>query len=45
MEYPKQEGMTRVNIKSMNLKEKRLDTGKQNMKIILGKKNIQTFLL
>lgn len=29
---------------SVNLKEKRLETGKQNMKIISEKKIIQTFL-
>ena len=39
------EGMTWVSIHSMNLKEKRLETGKQSMKIISEKKKFRLFTL
>ena len=35
-EYPKQEDMARVSIHNMNLKEKRLETGKQNIASSIG---------
>ena len=35
-EYPKQEDMTRVSIHNMSLKEKRLETGKQNIASSIG---------
>ena len=45
MEYPKKENMSRVSIHMVNLKEKRLEAGKQNIKIISEKKKNQTFFL
>lgn len=44
MEYPKKENMSRVSIHMMNLKEKRLEAGKQNIKIIEKKENQTSFL-
>lgn len=35
-EYPKQEDMARVSIHNMNLKEKRLETGKRNIASSIG---------
>ena len=43
-EYPKRKDMDRGSIRSNNLKENRLQAGKQNMKIISDKK-IKTFFL
>ena len=37
--------MARVSIHSMNLKEKRYETGKQNIKIFLEKKKKTNFFL
>lgn len=44
MEYPRQEDMARASIHSVNLKGQRLETGKQNMRILSEKKINQTFL-